>query len=55
MLDSRRLQMINTLFKGLYEEWSCIKLSIMQVWLGKEEHVNIHVYLQAIIYIKKRL
>ena len=25
--------MINALFKGLYEEWSCVELSILQVCL----------------------
>ena len=27
--------MINALFFGLYEEWSSVELSILQVWLGK--------------------
>ena len=46
--------MINALFLGLYEEWSSVELSILQVWLGKGVWVNFHVYLQAIIYIKRR-
>jgi hypothetical protein len=29
--------MINALFKGLYEEWSCEELSLLQEWLGKED------------------
>ena len=29
--------MINALLKGLYEEWSCEELSLLQVWLGKED------------------
>ena len=29
--------MTNALFKGLYEEWSCVELSLLQVWLGKED------------------
>ena len=31
--------MTNALFKGLYEEWSCVELSLLQVWLGKEDWV----------------
>ena len=26
--------------KGLYEEWSCVELSLLQAWLGKEYRVN---------------
>ena len=36
--------------KGLYEEWSSrVQLIASMAW--KEDWVNIHVYLQAIIYI----
>ena len=35
--------MINALFKGLYEEWSCEELSLLQACLEKEDRVNIHV------------
>ena len=41
---------------GLYEEWSCEELSLLQAWLGKEDCLSeLHVYLQAIIYIKRRI
>ena len=45
--------MTKVLSKGLYEEWSSrVELIASMAW--KEDWVNIHVYLQAIIYIKRR-
>ena len=41
------------IFKVLYEEWSCIELSILQVCLEEGYCVNICVYLQDIIIMKK--
>ena len=31
--------MTNALFKGLYEEWSCVELSILQVCLEGFNHL----------------
>ena len=44
--------MINALFKGLYEEWSCVELSILQACL-EGYNVDIHVHLQDIILVKR--
>ena len=29
--------MTNALFKDLYDEWSCVELCLLQVWLGIED------------------
>ena len=46
--------MINALFLGLYEEWSSVELSILQVCLEEKDYVIIHGYLQDIIYWKEK-
>ena len=45
--------MINALFKGSYEELSCVKLSIFQVCLEEQDGVDIYVHLQDIIVMNK--
>ena len=45
--------MINALFKGLYEEWSCVELSILQACLEEYDGVDILVHLQDIILVKR--
>ena len=47
-------KMTKILFKGLYEEWSYVELSILQVCLEEKNYVIIHGYLQDIIYRKDK-
>ena len=35
------------------KDWSCEELSLLQVCLEEEDCVNIHVYLQDIIFMKR--
>ena len=42
-------KMTKILFKGLYEEWSYVELSTLQVCLEEQNTVDIHAHLQDII------
>ena len=53
VLAQEDYMMINALFKGSYEEWSCVELSIFQVCLEEQDGVDIHVHLQDIIVMNK--
>ena len=46
-------KMTKILLKSLYEEWSCVELSILQACLEEYDGVDIHVHLQDIILVKR--
>ena len=46
-------KMTKILLKSLYEEWSCVELSIFQACLEEYDGVDILVHLQDIILVKR--